>query len=62
MLTFCFQHAYLMAMPSGIWTTTKVKIANIYVFIYRNVLVDMKINKIEFYCKLCRIILSFRET
>ena len=34
-----FQNPYLMVMPSETWVTAKVKIAKIYTFAHRNLLV-----------------------
>ena len=36
---FIYQNAYLMVMPIETWATTKEKIANIYDFVHRNVMV-----------------------
>ena len=35
----CFQNAYLMVMSVEIWATTKEKIAKIYAFAHRNLMV-----------------------
>ena len=39
---FFFQNAYLIVMPAKKWVTTKVKIAKIYAFVHRNLMVYME--------------------
>ena len=41
-----FQNAYLMVMPAETLATTKVKIAKIYAFVHRNLMINME-NEIQ---------------